>query len=85
MNKLVDENGLLNTEDLIMNTPSFQKIIEDQVITREEIQEQSQRVVQILQEIEKKCNNEQIELVRTLLAEVSVFVAICNKQKFEYK
>ena len=53
MNKLVDENGLLNTEDLIMNTPSFQKIIEDQVITREEIQEQSQRVVQILQEIEK--------------------------------
>jgi hypothetical protein len=79
MKKLFDEKGLLNTEDLIMNTPSFQKIVEDQVITEEEIREQSERVANILKEIEKKCNDEQIELVRNLLAEVSVFVAITRK------
>lgn len=76
MKKLFDEKGLLNTEDLIMNAPSFQKIVEDQVITEEEIREQSERVANILKEIEEKCNDEQIELVRNLLAEVSVFVAI---------
>lgn len=79
MKKLFDEKGLLNTEDLIMNTPSFQKIVEDQVITEEEIREQSERVANILKEIEEKCNDEQIELVRNLLAEVSVFVAISRK------
>ena len=79
MKKLFDEKGLLNTEDLIMNAPSFQKIVEDQVITEEEIREQSERVANILKEIEEKCNDEQIELVRNLLAEVSVFVAITRK------
>jgi hypothetical protein len=79
MKKLFDEKGLLNTEDLIMNAPSFQKIVEDQVITEEEIREQSERVANILKEIEEKCNDEQIELVRNLLAEVSVFVAISRK------
>jgi hypothetical protein len=62
-----------------MNAPSFQKIVEDQVITEEEIREQSERVANILKEIEEKCNDEQIELVRNLLAEVSVFVAISRK------
>jgi hypothetical protein len=79
MKKLFDEKGLLNTEDLIMNAPSFQKIVEDQVITEEEIREQSERVANILKEIEEKCNDEQIELVRNLMAEVSVFVAITRK------
>ena len=79
MKKLFDEKGLLNTEDLIMNAPSFQKIVEDQVITEEEIREQSERVANILKEIEEKCNDEQIELVRNLLAEVSVIVAISRK------
>lgn len=79
MKKLFDEKGLLNTEDLIMNAPSFQKIVEDQVITEEEIREQSERVANILKEIEEKCNDEQIELVRNLMAEVSVFVAISRK------
>ena len=79
MKKLFDEKGRLNTEDLIMNAPSFQKIVEDQVITEEEIREQSERVANILKDIEEKCNDEQIELVRNLLAEVSVFVAISRK------
>ena len=79
MKKLFDEKGFLNIEDLIMNTPSFQKIVEDQVITEEEIREQSERVANILKDIEEKCNDEQIELVRNLLAEVSVFVAISRK------
>lgn len=79
MKKLFDEKGLLNTEDLIMNAPSFQKIVEDQVITEEEIREQSERVANIIKVIEEKFDDEQIELVRNLLAEVSVFVAITRK------
>ena len=72
MKKLFDKNGLLNIEDIIMNTPSFQKTVE-------EIREQSERVANIIKEIEEKFDDEQIELVRKLLAEVSVFVAITRK------
>lgn len=79
MKKLFDKNGLLNIEDIIMNTPSFQKIVEDSVITEEEIREQSERVANIIKEIEEKFDDEQIELVRKLLAEVSVFVTITRK------
>ena len=79
MKKLFDKNGLLNIEDLIMNAPSFQKIMEDQLITEDEIKEQSERVINILKEIEEKFNEEQMELIRNLLAEVSVFVAITRK------
>ena len=45
MKKLFDKNGLLNIEDIIMNTPSFQKIVEDSVITEEEIRELYRKIM----------------------------------------
>lgn len=76
MNTFFDNNGMLNIDDLIVEQPSFIKIMEDGVVTEEELLEQSKRVENILKDIENTASPEVIEKVRHLLAEVSVLVAI---------
>ena len=65
MKSLLDKYGNLNIEDIVANQPSFKRIIKDGIITEEEIEEQSQRVVAKIKEIEaiatpevkEKCEN----------------------------
>lgn len=78
MNSLLDKYGNLNIEDIVVNQPSFKRIIEDGIITEEEIEEQSQRVVAKIKEIEAVATPEVKEKMRELLAEMSVLVAISN-------
>lgn len=79
MKNIVDENGFLNVEDLIMNSPSFQKMMEDNIITEEEIQTQSELVISLLTQLESTCSEEQKELLRKLLAEICVLVGVNGK------
>ena len=74
MNTFFDESGALNLDDLIMNQPSFQRIMADGVVTEEEIEEQGQRVKKLLLEMEQSFSPEHIDQVRELLAEVSVLI-----------
>lgn len=76
MNALFDEAGCLNIDELIMQQPSFRKIVEDGVVTADEIAEQTQRVISILKKIEQDFSPEQIEIIRELLSEISVLVAV---------
>lgn len=76
MNKLILENGTFNIEDLFQNNPSIQAILEDNIVTQEEKIQLSKRIVEILQSLEQICNDEQIELVRKLLAEISALIFV---------
>ncbi len=78
MNTFFDESGGLNIDDLILQQPSFQKIMEDGIVTEEELAEQKERVVALLKKIEQKSTSEQIDQVRELLAEISVLVTIAG-------
>lgn len=78
MKSLLDKYGNLNIEDIVANQPSFKRIIKDGIITEEEIEEQSQRVVAKIKEIEAIATPEVKEKMRELLAEMSVMVAISN-------
>ena len=79
MNTFFDESGTLNIEDLIIQQPSFLKIIEDGVVTDEELADQKARVINVLKKLEQELTPEQIDQVRELMAEISVLVAISNK------
>lgn len=79
MNTFFDESGGLNIDDLILQQPSFQKIMEDGIVTEEEIAKQKDRVIAILKNLEQNSTSEQIDQVRELLAEISVLVAVQNK------
>lgn len=78
MNTFFDESGTLNIDDLILEQPSFKKIMEDGVVTDEELAEQKERVIALLKKLEQKLTPEQIDQVRELLAEISVLVAVRN-------
>ena len=78
MKTFFDDNEMLNIDELIIEQPSFIKIMEDGIVTEDEIKEQSHRVENILKEIENTSSAETIDKVRKLLAEISVLVAINN-------
>ena len=78
MDTFFDESGTLNIDDLILQQPSFQKIMEDGVVTDEELAEQKERVIALLKKLEQNLTPKQIDQVRELLAEISVLVAVQN-------
>ena len=47
-----NEDGSLKINETIMNQPSFMKIMEDGVVTAEELEEQSRKVLSIFRKIE---------------------------------
>lgn len=78
MNTFFDESGTLNIDDLIIQQSSFKKIMEDGVVTDEELAEQKKRVIALLKKLEQNLTPELIDQVRELLAEISVLVAVRN-------
>mgnify|MGYP000248213522 FL=1 len=73
-----NEKGILNIDELIMNNASFKKIMEDGIVTEEEIKEQSDKVVALLHDMEKKYSEEQLNEIKDLLVESGVLYAVYN-------
>ena len=73
-----NQNGILNIDEAILNKESFKKIIEDGLVTEEEIKEQSEKVIGLFKDIENKFSEEQLRDIKDLLAETSVLYAVYN-------
>ena len=73
-----NEEGILNIDEAVLETPSYKKIMEDGIVTEEELVSQAQKVVSILQTMEKKYNEEQLLEIKALLTESSVLYAVYN-------
>lgn len=72
----ITENGLLDLDSIIINNPSYQKIMEDGIVTDEEIQEQAKKIDSMLKDMKSKYTPEQFEEVQKLIAEVSVLFVL---------
>ncbi|MBQ2397513.1 MAG: hypothetical protein II304_10870 [Bacteroidales bacterium] len=73
-----NEEGNLNIDEAVLETPSYKKIMEDGIVTEEELVSQAQKVVSMLQTMEKKYNEEQLSEIKALLTESSVLYAVYN-------
>ena len=73
-----NEDGILNIDEMIVNNASFKTIMEDGVITDEEIKAQSEKVVAMLHDMEAKYTEEQLAEIRNLFVESSVLYALYN-------
>lgn len=73
-----NEKGILNIDEMIVNNASFKAIMEDEVITEEEIKAQSDKVVSLLHDMEAKYSEEQLAEIKNLLVESSVLYAVYN-------
>lgn len=71
-----DENGILDVDELIINHPSYQKIMEDGIVTDEELAEQSDKVIALLHDIESKYSEEQVAEIKNLMAEINVLHSV---------
>ena len=68
----------LNIDEMVVNNASFKNIMEDGVVTEEEIKGQSDKVVAILHDMESKYSEEQLSEIKNLLVESSVLYAVYN-------
>ena len=73
-----NKEGILNIDEMVVNNASFKNIMEDGVITEEEIKAQSDKVVAMLHDMEGKYNEEQLTEIKNLLIESSVLYAVYN-------
>lgn len=73
-----NEDGILTLDEVVVNNASFKSIMEDGIITEEEIKTQSDKVLALLHDIEAKYDAEQLEEIKNLLAESSVLYAVYN-------
>ena len=55
-----NQNGILNIDEAILNKESFKKIMEDGIVSEEEIKEQSEKVIGLFKDIENKFSEEQL-------------------------
>lgn len=85
MNKLIDENGVLNIENLLINNNSLKEILYDGIVTEKEREEQTNRVIDVLHRIEERLSDRDVELVRELMSEMTALLIICqmDQQQFE--
>lgn len=73
-----NEEGILNIDEMVTNNASFKNIMNDGIITEDEIKSQSEKVVAILHDMEAKYSEEQLVEIKNLLVESSVLYAVYN-------
>lgn len=73
-----NEKGILDVDEMVLDNASFRNIMEDGVITEEEIKTQSDKVVAMLHDMEAKYGKEQLAEIKDLLVESSVLYAVYN-------
>lgn len=73
-----NEKGIFNIDEMVADNVSFKNIMEDGIVTEEEVKAQSDKVIAMLQDMEAKYSQEQLEEIKSLLAETSVLYAVYN-------
>lgn len=73
-----DKNGILDLDDLVLNQPAYKAIMEDGIVTEEELSEQTEKVINMMREAEKRFSEDDQHFIKQLLGETSVLSAVYN-------
>lgn len=73
---IFNEQGFLDINGMIANEPSFLKIMEDGVVTDDELRQQTETVISLLHEAEQRFNEEDQRFIKRLFAETNVLSVI---------
>lgn len=72
MINILNKYGLLRLDELVTENPTWHKIMEDDIVSEEEVAEQGDKVVKMIKEVEDTLSEEQRQMVDKLVAEVGV-------------
>jgi len=75
MQTIFDENGLLNISDIVKNHPSYKAIMEDGVVTDQELKQQADATIASLRKLQSLCNEEQQGAILDAISEMGVLFA----------
>lgn len=73
---IFNDQGFIDIDEMIAQEPSFQKIMQDGIVTDDEMQQQSEKVINLLHEVESRLNEDDQLLVKKLFTETNVLSAI---------
>lgn len=75
MQTIFDENGFLNISDIVKNHPSYKTIMEDGIVTDQELKRQADAAIASLRALQSLCDEEQQAAILDAIAEMSVLFA----------
>ncbi len=73
---IFNQQGLLDIDGMIAAAPSFQKIMDDGIVTDEELSQQTDKVINLMREAERRFSEEDQLFIKRLFAETNVLSAI---------
>ena len=68
---LFDKDGILNIYELVAQRPTFRKIMEDQIVTDDELTNQANLVVNLLKKLEQTLISPRGDQMNTRQSEIS--------------
>lgn len=83
MNTLFDENGILNISDIVVNHPSYKSIMEDGIVTDDELKTQANTTVASLRRLQEICSEEQQLAVVDAISEMAVLFAAYHNYELQ--
>lgn len=83
MKTLFDENGYLNIGDIVANHPSYKEIMDDGIVTDEELRQQSEATIAALKKLQTLCNEEQQSAIVDAITEMSVLFAVYHNYELQ--
>lgn len=69
---------VLDLESIMIDNKSLEAILEDGVVTEQEILEQSRKVTDIAGRLQEMCSDDQLALIRSLIAEMNALYVAYN-------
>jgi hypothetical protein len=78
-----EQTGILNLDEQVQNSPSFRKIMLDQIVTGEEVEEQSKLVIRLLKELQETLSPADLEKVSNTIVEMSVLYAVSQIRQLQ--
>lgn len=73
-----DKNGILDIDGMVADNDSFKAIMEDSIVTEDEVKAQSDKVIGILHDMETRYSEAQLTEIKDLLVESGVLYAVYN-------
>lgn len=83
MKRLFDENGMLNIADIEAENPSYKAIMEDGVVTDQELKDQADATLASLHRLQELCSEEQQDAVLSAITDMSVLFAAYHNYELQ--
>lgn len=83
MQTIFDKNGFLNIPDIIKNHPSYKAIMEDGIVSDEELKAQADATIKALNKLQEICTEEQQSAILDAIGEMSVLFAAYHNYELQ--